>query len=793
MRQFFKPLAVLLCAVMLLMAACHPKTGVGSSSGLTSQTDPSSGAEGEPTGDESSGEGDPSAESTADASSSASGPKGSGSKTTKTNQNNTASKPTTNQTGGTSPMEIDFHASYMGNVKNCGAAGDGKTDDTQAIQRLLDNWPEKCTLYFPAGTYLISAPLKVRAGTNLVGEPAKNGVGGAVIKAAKSMDYLIGAAGAKLCDAVYMNLTLDGGRTNGCKLGSLLDMPGFCSMKLANIKLTNCSGHGVHTYQGTKDDPTWISIVENIEVQNVAGYGLEMINSDTAFNHIYVNGGKGLMDFNYGGNVYNDILVENSTGSGLTIGRENRNENGHCCILNSTFRNNKGHGLQLSTQKGEEKYVQVEGCDFSGNGGGDVGISNVDGCTFYNNNFRSARAFAGARTSSGVTLTGNRFAQAAFSQSGYMIDSSNVFGATSFTDKGTALDKDRYDYAKVYKAAALQSSSGRAVDLQQFNPVPSSFEDNSGALQKAIDALGSQGGIVYISSGTYGIGKKVTIPSNVILVGEGINSTVAFSPSQPIDTLFEIKKGATGAGFLNCNVVNPGQYELKYFIKGDSLKNCFFDSVQGDGNVVNSVANVIYLSNSQDCVVNAMICGVNDGGNMTYLKDCRNCVIQTSYISRGTNGTVVDGGSGHVMFNNHYDWFYGSAARFQNNASDCLFYNNYCDINQRVVTVDGAQKIAISSCVSRESGIPARNALLQGGAARRELPEFFLKNAKNVQIIGFSSDIWGRDSAINRNMLELQGSNDYITLKGCICGSVFNSSQASRFGAHSVETNNFLY
>lgn len=99
-----------------------------------------------------------------------------------------------------------------------------------------------------------------------------------------------------------------------------------------------------------------------------------------------------------------------------------------------------------------------------------------------------------------MTLTGNRFAQAAFSQSGYMIDSSNVFGATSFTDKGTALDKDRYDYAKVYKAAALQSSSGRAVDLQQFNPVPSSFEDNSGALQKAIDALGSQGGIVYISS-----------------------------------------------------------------------------------------------------------------------------------------------------------------------------------------------------------------------------------------------------------------------------------------------------
>lgn len=343
------------------------------------------------------------------------------------------------------------------------------------------------------------------------------------------------------------------------------------------------------------------------------------------------------------------------------------------------------------------------------------------------------------------------------------------------------------------RAAALQCSSGRVVSLDQFGPSASAYDDNSAALQKAIDALGSQGGIVYVSKGTYGIGKKVTIPSNVILVGEGANSTVAFAPSNAIDTMFEVEKGASGAGFLHINVVNPGHYSAKYFIRGDSLKDCFFDSVQGDSNVVSGIANVIYLSNSQDCVVNGMICGIGDGGNMTYLENCRNCVIQTSYISRGTNGTVVDGGSGHVLFNNHYDWFYGSAALFRNNATDCIFYNNYCDINQRVVTVDGAQKITVSTSISRESGIPARSELVQNGAERRELPEILLKNARDVQIIGFSSDIWGRESATNLNLLDLQGSNDSITVKGCICGGVFSSSQASRFGSHSVETNNFLY
>lgn len=55
------------------------------------------------------------------------------------------------------------------NIKDLGAAGDGVTDDTQAIVNALAKYNE---IYFPAGSYKFSAPLTVKAGQKLFGEPA---------------------------------------------------------------------------------------------------------------------------------------------------------------------------------------------------------------------------------------------------------------------------------------------------------------------------------------------------------------------------------------------------------------------------------------------------------------------------------------------------------------------------------------------------------------------------------------------------------------------------------------------
>jgi len=56
-------------------------------------------------------------------------------------------------------------------VKDFGAAGDGTADDTAEIQAALDAVPAigGC-VYFPAGTYVVSAPLVVDSNTVLVGD-----------------------------------------------------------------------------------------------------------------------------------------------------------------------------------------------------------------------------------------------------------------------------------------------------------------------------------------------------------------------------------------------------------------------------------------------------------------------------------------------------------------------------------------------------------------------------------------------------------------------------------------------
>lgn len=48
------------------------------------------------------------------------------------------------------------------NVRDYGALGDGGSDDTAAIQAAIDASPDGSTVFFPAGTYLVSAPLRYK-------------------------------------------------------------------------------------------------------------------------------------------------------------------------------------------------------------------------------------------------------------------------------------------------------------------------------------------------------------------------------------------------------------------------------------------------------------------------------------------------------------------------------------------------------------------------------------------------------------------------------------------------------
>ena len=55
------------------------------------------------------------------------------------------------------------------NVKNFGAKGDGKTDDTAALQKAFDKLNNHITVYLPPGRYIISKTLEWKGAKRLIG------------------------------------------------------------------------------------------------------------------------------------------------------------------------------------------------------------------------------------------------------------------------------------------------------------------------------------------------------------------------------------------------------------------------------------------------------------------------------------------------------------------------------------------------------------------------------------------------------------------------------------------------
>ena len=54
-------------------------------------------------------------------------------------------------------------------VKDFGAVGNGTTDDTAAIQKALNAFPDGGTLYIPPGIYLITSPLTITSCLTIIG------------------------------------------------------------------------------------------------------------------------------------------------------------------------------------------------------------------------------------------------------------------------------------------------------------------------------------------------------------------------------------------------------------------------------------------------------------------------------------------------------------------------------------------------------------------------------------------------------------------------------------------------
>ena len=137
------------------------------------------------------------------------------------------------------------------NVREFGATGDGKTDDTKALQRALDAAGEvRGTVFVPAGVYLC-ADLLMRPNTALVGVPTWNygGAGGTVLRLAtddaRCLLNIAGAAGATMD-----GLALDGAGLGRGIHGIFLDKPDYGkhedAFRIERCQVARFTGDGVN-------------------------------------------------------------------------------------------------------------------------------------------------------------------------------------------------------------------------------------------------------------------------------------------------------------------------------------------------------------------------------------------------------------------------------------------------------------------------------------------------------------------------------------------------------------------
>jgi hypothetical protein len=161
------------------------------------------------------------------------------------------------------------------NVREFGATGDGKTDDTKAIQRALDAAGEvRGTIFVPPGVYLCS-DLQMRPNTAMVSIPTWDyrGPGGTVLRLlsgdAKCLLNIGGAAGATIdglaFDGAGLGKGIHGIFLDKTDYGNLLD-----ALRIERCQVAHFTGDGMNLTHA------WVFSVRHSMLARNLGDGLSL-------------------------------------------------------------------------------------------------------------------------------------------------------------------------------------------------------------------------------------------------------------------------------------------------------------------------------------------------------------------------------------------------------------------------------------------------------------------------------------------------------------------------------------
>jgi polygalacturonase len=242
------------------------------------------------------------------------------------------------------------------NVKNMGARGNGRHDDTAAIQHAINALPRSGgTVYVPAGRYMINARKSLRLHSHTRLQLAENAEL-RVIPNGATRYYAVKVTNASNVAIVGGKITGDRARHKGSRgeWGYGIDISGSDHVLVRNVTLSEFWGDGM-----------WIGAL---------GKGRRLDRSN------YV--------------TLNNVTSSHNRRQGLSIGPVH-----HLYIFNSTFKNTRGTkpeaGIDFEPQRqGPVDTVRVEKSTFAGNRGNGVEMHDrVSNVTFTGNLFSGNHGF----------------------------------------------------------------------------------------------------------------------------------------------------------------------------------------------------------------------------------------------------------------------------------------------------------------------------------------------------------------------------------------------------------------
>jgi glucan 1,3-beta-glucosidase len=418
------------------------------------------------------------------------------------------------------------------NVKEFGAVGDGKTDDTAAINLAISSGdrcgPGSCnqsttspaTVYFPPGTYLISGSIIDYFYTTLIGDPTNL----PTIKAAPTFD-------------TAKNLGLIDGNPYGAKGLSWIAVNVFFR-QIANLILDTTALPASAAATGIHWPSSQATSLTNIVFRLAEG-------PDSQHQGIFMEEGSG--------GLLNDL-----TFYGGKFGAQFGNQ--QYTARNLSFFNAQVAINQLWDWGWTYKSLHIENCD--------VGIQMVDNntasVTILDSDFKNVKTAVSTIREQGATtppaagrvvLQNVKFSdvddiligpqgtiipggpgEQGFSGAGFALG--NVYDPSGPTDVSTSnpswfppppaalLGPDGTKYYERSKPQYENVSVGEFVSARSAGAKGNGVDDDTAALNKLFQDATSNGQIVFIDAGTYFVTDTLFIPAGARIVGEALATNI---------------------------------------------------------------------------------------------------------------------------------------------------------------------------------------------------------------------------------------------------------------------------